>query len=102
MCTALIVVYFLATFTMNVIQGQQLDGEEARLLAEINELNARYERLQELEEYLNSDAYIESVAREQLGLVKEGETSFVAISTVPTATPAPDEESPLWWQALVR
>lgn len=102
MCTALIVVYFLATFTMNVIQTRQLDGEETRLMAEIDELSARHERLKELEEYLNSDAYIESVAREQLGLVKEGETSFVAISTVPTTTPAPGEEPPVWWQALAR
>jgi cell division protein FtsL len=102
MCTALIVVYFLATFAMNVIQSRQLDAEEARLMAEIDELSARYERLQKLEEYLNSDAYIESVAREQLGLVKEGEVSFVAISTVPTPTPAPGEEPPVWWQALAR
>ncbi len=102
MCTAFFVVYFLATFTMNLIQSQQLDDEEARLSAEIEDLSSRHERLQKLEQYLNSDAYIESVAREQLGLVKEGEVSFVAISTVPTATPVPGEEPPLWWQALAR
>ncbi|MEO6197085.1 MAG: septum formation initiator family protein [Dehalococcoidia bacterium] len=102
MCTALIVIYFLGTFAMNLIQSQQLNDEEARLLAEIEDLSSRYERLQKLEVYLNSDAYIEAIAREQLGLVKEGEVSFVAISTVPTATPAPGEEPPLWWQAIAR
>ena len=102
MCTALIVIYFLAMFAMNLIQSQQLNDEEARLLAEIEDLNSRYERLQKLEVYLNSDAYIEAIAREQLGLVKAGEVSFVAISTKPTATPAPGEEPPLWWQALAR
>jgi cell division protein FtsB len=87
---------------MNLIQSQQLNDEEARLLAEIEDLSSRYERLQKLEVYLNSDAYIEAIAREQLGLVKQGEVSFVAISTVPTATPAPGEEPPLWWQAIAR
>lgn len=102
MCTAFFVVYFLATFTMNLIQSQQLDDEETRLAAEIAEMQSRYDRLQKLELYLNSDAYIESVAREQLGLVKEGEVSYIAISSVPTATPAPGEEPPFWWKALAR
>jgi cell division protein FtsB len=102
MGTAVIVIYFLGTFTMNLIQTQQLDDEETRLIAEIQDLQARYERLQELEEYLNSDAYVETVAREQLGLVKEGEISYVAISSVPTPTPVPGEDPPLWWQALAR
>jgi cell division protein FtsL len=102
MCTALIVVYFLATFIMNTVQSKQLDEQEARLESEIALLQSRYEQLEKLEEYLASDTYIESVAREQLGLVKPGETAFIAISTVPTATPAPGEEPPLWWQSIAR
>jgi len=101
-CTALIVVYFLAMFALNVVRSRQLGDQESRLQADIDELQSRYERLQALEQYLNSDEYVESVAREQLGLVKEGETAFIAISSQPTATPASGEEPGLWWEKLVR
>jgi hypothetical protein len=69
----------------------------------MEDLERRYDRLTALKEYLNSDEYIEAIAREQLGLVRKGETGFVAISTVPSPTPAPGEEPPsLWWDVLIR
>jgi hypothetical protein len=46
------------------------------------------------------------VAREQLGLVREGETGIVVISTVPSPTPTPgagpDAGRQLWWDVLTR
>jgi cell division protein FtsL len=101
-CTAVVVVYFLAMFAVNVVQSRHVIDQEERLEADIAELQARYERLQSIQHYLASDQYIEAVAREQLGLVKPGETGFVAISTQPTPTPAPGEEPGLWWEALTR
>jgi cell division protein FtsB len=72
------------------------------LEAEIDQMQARHERLEALKEYLNSDEYVETVAREQLGLVREGETGFVAISTIPVPT-APGQARPeLWWDVLIR
>jgi hypothetical protein len=66
-------------------------------------MRARHERLEALKEYLNSEEYIETVAREQLGLVREGETGFVAISTVPVPTPGAGQAPPeLWWDVLIR
>ena len=101
--TALIVVYFLVTFAANAIRSNQLGEQEARLQAEIDDLQERYQRLQSLEEYLRSDEYVESVAREQLGLVHKGETAIVVLPAQPTPTPAPGEApTDLWWDILVR
>lgn len=95
-------VYFLASGAANFVRSQQLSQQESRLQSEIDDLEERYERLNALEEYLNSDEYIEAVAREELGLVKRGETAFIAISSQPSATPAPGVESDLWWETLIR
>lgn len=103
MVTAVAVVYFLITGAVNTVRSHQLRQEEGQLRSDIQRLESRYQRLQALKDYLNSDEYIEAVAREQLGLVREGETGFVVISTVPTPTPAPGEAQPeLWWDLLIR
>lgn len=102
--TALIVGYFLVTGATTALRSSRLSDREDRLGAEIAGLQQRYERLETLREYLQSDEYIEAVAREQLGLVREGETSIVVISAAPTPTPGPDEpeEDDLWWEAITR
>lgn len=101
--TALIVVYFLFTFAGNAIKAHQLNQQEGQLNAEIGSLQEKYQSLQALEQYLKSDEYIEEIAREQLGLVKPGETGIVAIPTQPSPTPAPDApNSDLWWEVLIR
>ena len=101
--TVLIVVYFLFTFAGNAIKGHQLNQQENQLNDEIASMQDQYQRLQALEQYMKSDEYIEAVAREQLGLVKPGETGIVAVPTQPSPTPAPDSANPdLWWEALIR
>jgi cell division protein FtsB len=102
--TALIVGYFLVTGATTALRTSRLSEREDRLEAEIAGLQQRYERLEALRQYLGSAEYIEAVAREQLGLVSEGEISIVVISTAPSPTPDPDapEEDELWWQALIR
>ncbi len=102
--TAVIVGYFLVTGATTALRTSRLSEREDRLGAEIAGLQQRYERLEALRQYLGSDEYIEAVAREQLGLVREDETSIVVISTAPSPTPDPDqpEEDELWWQVLIR
>jgi cell division protein FtsB len=101
--SAVFAVYFLASFGISALRSQQLGNQEDILRSDIAGLEARYERLKALEQYLNSDEYIETTAREQLGLVKEGEIAFVAISSQPTPAPAPGEPRPdLWWEVLIR
>ena len=101
--TTIIAVYFLTTGAVNSIRGHQLRQQENRLQQDIGDLQQRYDRLQALKDYLNSDEYIESVAREELGLVKKGEEGIVVISSAPAPTPAPgDAEPSLWWDVLIR
>lgn len=104
--TALVVVYFLVSGAFNAIRSHQLREQQSRLEAEIQQIQQRFQRLEALRDYLNSDEYIEAVARQQLGLVREGETGFVVISTVPSPTPAPEDgstaEPELWWDILIR
>ena len=96
------VVYFLASGATNLVRSLQLTQEESNLEAEIDDLEARYERLVALEAYLESDEYIEAIAREQLGLVKPGETAFIAISTQPSPVPEEGSATDLWWEILIR
>ncbi|MEE8369617.1 MAG: septum formation initiator family protein [Dehalococcoidia bacterium] len=102
--TTLVVVYFLVAAAFNLIRSQQLDQQQAALETDIQSLQERYERLQGLQSYLDSDQYIEAMARQQLGLVQEGEPGFVIISTLPTPSPIPGEEDQpqLWWDVLTR
>ncbi len=104
--TALVVVYFLVAGAFNAIRSHQLRQEQGRLEADVGQLQERFQRLEALRDYLNSDEYIEAVAREQLGLVRQGETGFVVISSVPSPTPAPGQEPlpqpGLWWDVLIR
>jgi cell division protein FtsL len=99
---AVMVVYFLASGAFNLVRSQQLNSQESRLQTEIDDLQSRYERLQALEQYLNSDEYIEEVAREQLGLVKPGETAFIVVPTQPSPAPEAGAVSDLWWETLIR
>ena len=102
--TVLILGYFLVTGATTALRASRLGDREDRLEAEIAGLQQRYQRLEALRQYLGSDEYIEAVAREQLGLVSEGETSIVVIPTAPSPTPDPDQpgEDELWWQILIR
>ena len=102
--TALVVVYFLTAGTLNLIRSQQLRQQESGLEADIQQIQQHYQRLQDLRLYLSSDQYIETIARQQLGLVQEGESGFVIISTLPAPTPAPGEEAEpeLWWDVITR
>ena len=101
--TALVVAYFLVGGAFNVIRSQQLRDQESQLRAEIQDLQQGHRELQALQRYLNSDEYIEAVAREQLGLVRKGEIGIVAIPTQPSPTPKPGATEPeLWWDVLIR
>lgn len=60
-------------------QGYQLSREEAALRTDITRLREENLRLQAELKDVRSDAYIESVAREQLGLVKPGDRAIVLV-----------------------
>lgn len=48
-----------------------LNGERAALTTRVNELNQRLE-------YVRSDAYVERIARDELGMIRAGEIRYVS------------------------
>ncbi len=101
--TALIVVYFLFIFAGSRFRAEQVNSQRSQLQEEISSMQSRYDQLQNLEKYLQSDEYVEKVAREQLGLVKAGETGIVILPTQPSPTPAPGSAPPgNWWDTITR
>ena len=66
-----------------LVQGQNLNRKLAanerrteELQQQIQDENQRTESIEEMREYMQSDEYAEKVAREKLGLVKDGEILF--------------------------
>lgn len=104
-----VLVYLGVASTAKAFQTYQLQAEERKLRQEISRLEAQNKELQKQIEYLKSDAYVEKVAREQLNLIKPGETAVVVLSPTPVPTPpassgeqAPPRQPPranweLWW-----
>lgn len=82
--TSIIVICFMLVFSavvginyytqMKVLADLKL--EEANLLAKMQEEEHKNVQLQSKQDYYASDAYIEKVAREQLGLVMPDEIVF--------------------------
>lgn len=60
----------------------RLEREIARVRAELQRLEAENAALQAQLSYMQSDEYIEKVAREELGLVMPGETAVVVAAPV--------------------
>ena len=93
--------FFFATISKG-LETYQLRQDEQRLRTEILGLQARYEELQAQKEYFSSDVYAEKIAREQLNLIKAGETAVIVVAptAVPrdkeAAKPPAEEEKPCW------
>jgi cell division protein FtsB len=88
LATAAVVVYFIFTAASDAIQSFQLGQDEESLRDEVQGLQEHYDRLSALRDYMNSDEYIEWMARHELGLVGPGETGIIVQSA---ATPVPSE-----------
>ena len=95
--------YFIFAAIGDVILSQRLNGDEQRLQQEIVELERQEIALQAIRDYLQTDEYIEGVARRTLGLVRPGE-SLVIVSSSADATPTPDSQTHeadlTWWEKL--
>lgn len=74
---ALLVVGFVVfSGVEGLVQANSLDDRIASTQAEIEELRRDADQLAALVAWLDSDAYIERIAREDLGMVRPGEESF--------------------------
>ena len=61
----------------NILYYQQLQKEQALVLAEIEAEKEKQAGFENRREYYHSDAYIEQIAREQLGMIKPNEILYV-------------------------
>ncbi len=114
---ALIVAFIsllLVNFVQQVIQAAVLDARYATLSAEVAELKATNDQLATAVAYSESPAYVERIAREQLGYGREGDVvirpylaptsqSSVEPGLANDAPPRPErsvENWRLWWWAF--
>jgi len=113
LATAVVVVYLIFTAVSSAIQSYQLEADEGRLRDEVQGMAARYQRLSDQRDYLNSDEYIEWIARRELGLVGPGEMGIIVQSEpalVPSEGQAEGEEGSQaeqgqqqgrWWEDII-
>jgi len=69
--------YVIYTVVDQELQLASLRREAENLRAKEATLNVENERLKQEQQLLQTDAYIEKVAREELGLVRPGETPYL-------------------------
>lgn len=85
------------------------EREQARLEAELEGLQERNSELREQVDRLKTPEGVEEVARESLGMVKEGENLVVIVDGTesearPVTEPETDvipEPDPSWWQRVL-
>jgi cell division protein DivIC len=93
-----VLVVLLVVFGLELQQWQQrrkIDAEIAELIAQQEELDSRNKALQQSLQYFSSDSYKEKLAREQLGLKKDGEivVNFPAGGIVENGLSEPPKQS---------
>jgi cell division protein FtsB len=102
---AIAVGYFVFTAAGEALMSHNLTEEEQRLRDQIQTLTDQQEDLQALRDYLQTNEYIEAMARRALGLVRQGETLFVvgsdAATPGPTAVTEEDATARPWWERLL-
>lgn len=90
--------YFVFTAMDGVLNTNTLDARVAVLREEIDELEWQADQLEALVAFLDSDEYIERVAREELGLVRVGEEAFAVQAPL---RPGIDVFQSPWWANLL-
>lgn len=89
----LVASYFAYDAAVGAIRTYQLDQQRSAAEAELTRLQARREYLRGVLDYVASDAFVEQVARRELGYIREGETPFLVVGP----TPIPIPVGP-WWE----
>ncbi|HAG07026.1 MAG: Septum formation initiator [Clostridia bacterium 62_21] len=88
---ALLLAYFAISVTTELGKLWYMQRNIADMEQSVRELRKKNEALWDKVKLLQSDAYVEKVAREKLGLVKPGETRVVPVPAAPEqGAPAPD------------
>lgn len=73
---AVIITFFMSLIVINSVQLHEIETAKAGIQVEIDEYKSKIAELERNRSYYDSDAYVEKVAREQLGLVKPDEILY--------------------------
>lgn len=73
-CMLLVVLLFEGSSLQAKIQEN--NAKQAKIEQQLADEQARTEEIEELQEYMQSDEYIEKIAKEKIGLVKDNEIIF--------------------------
>lgn len=84
--------FLVVDFARRTAATYQIKNEAARLEEEVTAARARHQALQARLNYIQSDAYVEEIARTRLKWAREGET-VVVVMAQPQATPTPSPDS---------
>ena len=103
-----LLLYALVATGQKAVENYQLNQQADALRAEVVNLRSHNVELQQQIEQARSDTAIETIAREQLGLIKQGDHAVVVVAqsaraTQQTAAPAPaptPAPKPTWRQWL--
>ena len=104
-----LLLYALVAIGQKAIENYQLNQQADALRAEVVRLRARNIELQQQIEAARTDAAIETIAREQLGLINPGDHPVVMLAQqgqpAAPAAPAPAASPPRptwrqWWDYL--
>lgn len=100
-----LLLYALVATGQKALDSYRLNRDADALRAEILNLRTENIQLQQQIEQARTDTAIETIAREQLGLIKPGDHPLVLVpsdpapaATAPTSAPAPTPSPPTWRQ----
>ena len=89
-----VALYFAAAFSGELIASHRIDRQATSLTSEIDALRAKNAQLKAAVAEAGSDAYIERQAREELGLIRPGDTPVVVVNAPAPPAPAPAPAAP--------
>jgi cell division protein FtsB len=100
--TLLVAGYLFYSAGGSLLHSYQLQGDEAQLRAELNDMRLQQDQLQQVRDYLRTDEYVEFMARRVFGLVKPGEILVIvdAPKHAGAQTSPADAAGATWWQRL--
>ena len=89
-----IALFLAVDFARRTAATYNIKNEAVRTAEEVSAAQARHQALQRRLRYVQSDAYVEEIARTQLKWVRPGEIAVVVMATPqPTPLPAAQAES---------
>src|SRR5689334_17118338 len=83
-----LLLYALVATGQKAVENYQLNQQADALRAQVVSLRAQNVQLQQQIEQARTDTAIETIAREQLGLIKPGDHPLVMVSQASQTTPA--------------